>query len=319
MTLKRSPTLEHPGIIAVYDLGESEGLVYIALSYIDGETVSEKVAKRLLPIDEAVRIIRDAASALGHAHERGVIHRDVTGRNIMVAGDGRVFVLDFGLALAAGQSRVTTEDTALGTIYYMAPEVIHAQQADARTDLYGLGIVLYEALTGTFPFVADAPPAVFYLATNEQAVPPRVRRPEIPEALERVVLKAIARDPAGRYQSAADFIAGIDELSPRSIDHPATPAETNPSSVGLDRPPRGPCYIAVLPFEATDSPPDSISTSFAGRLGEVLSGALAGADGVRVVDSTELGRSPDPEDVATRLGRTCCCADTSGVKDPVCA
>ena len=204
--------LDHPGIVAVYDTGIAEGQVYIALAMIDGETVCERVSLGLPPVGEAVRIVRAAAEALGHAHAHGVIHRDVTGRNIMIARDGRVFVLDFGLALAAWESRVTTGEGALGTPFYMPPEALLAMPADARTDLYGLGIVLYEALTGVFPFPGDRPEAVFYSALHLPPIPPRDRRPELLADLERLVLKAIARDPADRYQTAEEFVAALDDL-----------------------------------------------------------------------------------------------------------
>src|SRR5439155_8359962 len=106
-----------------------------------GETVTDLAARRLMPVAEALRVAAAAADALGHAHARGVIHRDVTGRNIMVARDGRVIVLDFGLALAAGMTRLTTSETAMGTVAYMAPEVASGKAADERSDLYGLGVV----------------------------------------------------------------------------------------------------------------------------------------------------------------------------------
>ncbi len=140
--------LNHPGIVAVFDAGEVEGVAYIALSLVDGDTVSDLAARRLLPVAEAIRIVGQAADALAHAHEREVVHRDVTGRNIMVGRDGRVFVLDFGLARAAWESRVTTSDTPMGTAAYLAPEIVRGAEADARSDLYGLGVVFYEALTG---------------------------------------------------------------------------------------------------------------------------------------------------------------------------
>lgn len=204
--------LEHPGIVAIYDAGEADGTIYIALALIDGETLCQHVADRRIPITEAVRIVRAAAEAIGHAHARGVIHRDVTGRNIMIARDGRVLVLDFGLALAAWESRVTTGESILGTALYMAPEVMLGREADARADLYGLGVVLYETLTGSFPFAGDQPEAVFYSAPHLPPILPRELRPDLPADLERLVLKAIARDPADRYQTAHEFVAALDDL-----------------------------------------------------------------------------------------------------------
>jgi eukaryotic-like serine/threonine-protein kinase len=308
--------LDHPGVVAVYDTGEAEGLAYIALSLIDGETVSEMAARRLLPVAEAVRIVRDAAEALGHAHARGVIHRDVTGRNIMVARDGRVFVLDFGLALALWESRVTTTEAAMGTALYMAPEVILARKADARSDLYGLGVVLYEALTGTFPFAADQPQAVFYSATSLAPVPPRARRPEIPTALESIVLKAIARDPAVRYQNADELVA---ELRRVDLSEPAPELQRAESSIpggatngsGHASPEPSawshhghgdPLYLAVLPFESdAAADPEGACRALASRLGETVSSALA-KTAVHVVAPGDGPLPATPREVARQLG-----------------
>jgi tetratricopeptide (TPR) repeat protein/TolB-like protein len=308
--------LEHPGIVAVYETGEADGLSFIALQLVDGETLSEQVARRLLPIDEAVRIVTAVAEALAHAHARDVVHRDVTGRNIMVARDGRVFILDFGLALGAWQSRVTSSQTAVGTAHYMAPEVIQGGRADVRSDLYGLGVVLYEALTGTFPHSGEQPPAVFYSAMNLAPVPPRARRADLPEALQRVVLKAIARDPTERYQTAEDFLAALRVLDLGAGAAPATvlPRAPNPpaseSRAPHDRPsdvgPIGsaPTYLAVLPFEAVASTedPEGACATLASRLAETLSAALLDAPGIHVVPTTGDAPVGEPRQVAAALG-----------------
>lgn len=203
--------LDHPGIATVYEFGEAEGRTFIAFALIEGETLSARAARGAIPVSEAVGIVRAAAEAIAHAHARGVLHRDVTGRNVMIARDGRVFVLDFGLALAAGQSRLTSRETALGTVTTMAPEVLAGRPADERSDVYGLGVVLYEALTGTFPHVADRPEALFYTVQNEAPRSPRALRAEIPAALERVVLRALAREPEERYASAAALAEALRE------------------------------------------------------------------------------------------------------------
>src|SRR6185369_3762476 len=166
------------------------------------------------------------AEALGYAHEHGVIHRDVTGRNIMIGRDGRVHVLDFGLALAAWESRITSTETPMGTVPYMAPEVIRGLEADARTDLYGLGVVLYEMLTGTFPFTGEQSQTVLYAAANLAPVSPRTRRQEIPPDLDRFVLNAIARDPDARPQAADGFLAALRRLDLADDARAALPART---------------------------------------------------------------------------------------------
>lgn len=310
--------LDHHGIVAVYDSGETNGQVYIALSLIDGETLSERVARRLIAFDEAVRIVCAAAEALGHAHQRSVIHRDVTGRNIMLARDGRVIVLDFGLALAAWESRVTSTETTMGTAPYMAPEVMRGGEADARSDLYGLGIVLYEALTGAFPFVGEQPQAVFYAAMNLDPVPPRERRPELPPRLERVVMKAIARDPAERYQTAEEFIAALRGVTPSEpVPPPPGPVSSLesgltsgqgadvPSAIRASRDPsRAPIYLAVLPFEAIPSSgdPEGACATLASRLAESVSGALTRASGLRVVPPPTAPLPSEMREVARQVG-----------------
>lgn len=205
--------LDHPGIVAVYDAGETGEAIYIALALIDGETLAERLRRGPLAVAEALMIVRAAAEAIGHAHARSVIHRDVTSRNIMITKDERVVVLDFGLALAAWASRVTPGETIVGTAAYMAPEVMLGRKADARADVYGLGVVLYEALTGAFPHVGDGPQAAFYSTPHLSPTPPRERRTDLSSAVEDVVLKAIARDPDDRFQTAEEFVSALDHLS----------------------------------------------------------------------------------------------------------
>lgn len=305
--------LDHPGIIAVHDFGQSDGHTFMALAYVDGETVSELAASRLLAFDEAVRIIAAAADGIGHAHERQVIHRDVTGRNIMVARDGRVIVLDFGLALAAWESRVTTTEVATGTVPYMAPEVIQGRSADARSDIYGLGVVLYEAVTGAFPFPGEHGQAVMYAATKLDPVPPSDRRPELPPALEAIIRKAIARDAAARFQSAGEFAAAL-----RAADLGAPPVgdasggprvrttQESEAPTASDAPPRAAAaiYLAVVPFTVSESNPEPAGTValLAARIEERVRFALAGAPGLRVVEPLGAIPTDEPREVARSQG-----------------
>jgi serine/threonine-protein kinase len=215
---RAASALDHPGIATVYDAGEADGLVYIALQYVDGETVGDRVIRGRLPIAEAAHVARCAAESIGHAHSRGVLHRDITARNIMVARDGRVLVVDFGLALPEGKTRLTTTGAAMGTAAYMAPEVAQGGKADRRTDVYGLGVVLYEMLTGTLPFTGERSEALLYAVVHEPAEPPSKRRSEVPPTLDRIVLKALAKDPANRYPSAELLAADL-----RAFEHGDAP------------------------------------------------------------------------------------------------
>jgi serine/threonine-protein kinase len=204
--------LEHPGSATVHEAGEADGLVYIAMQLVDGETLSDLAARGPLPVAEAVRIATSAAEALAHAHTRGVLHRDISARNIMVHRDGRVVVVDFGLALPEGQPRLTQSTAAMGTVAYMSPEVALGKRADRRSDLYGLGVVLYELLTGTLPFEAEQPQALLYATVHAAVEPPSARRGDVPAELDRVVLKALAKDPARRYQTADELAADLRTL-----------------------------------------------------------------------------------------------------------
>ncbi|MEE9270669.1 MAG: protein kinase [Candidatus Krumholzibacteria bacterium] len=218
--------LHHSGIATVYDAGEEDDRVYIAMQFIDGKTVAARIGEGTVSISEATRIAREACEALGHAHSGGVLHRDVTARNIMTAEDGHVVIVDFGLALPEGASRLTRSGVAIGTTAYLAPEVLRGEKSDQRSDIYGLGVVLYEMLTGKLPFIAERHEAVSYMAVHEDAKPPSQHRVEIDTELDRMVLKALAKDPAERYQTSQEFEADLRAIrgeSPRvDTDAPVT-------------------------------------------------------------------------------------------------
>jgi len=306
--------LDHPGIVAVHDSGETEGVVWLAMDLVDGETLAERIAHRLMPVDEAARVACAVAAALSHAHARGVVHRDVTPRNIMVARDGRVLVLDFGLALVEGQSRVTTSQTTLGTISYMSPEVATGQGADARSDLYGLGVLLYEALTGAPPFTGDRPEAVLYAIAHLEPAHPRTRRPEIPEALERIVLRAMARRPEDRHAHAEDLAADLRALlaapgeAAAAGTEGAAPARAPCAEDTLVTSPGTPVYLAVLPFTTPDASgaEDGATSAFGRGLAGTVAAALAGLPGLRVIPPAAAQPPPDlsPPELAQRLGAT---------------
>lgn len=310
--------LDHPGIVDVYDFGEQDGTAYIAFALVEGETLSVRASRSLLPIPEAVRIVSQTAAALAHAHARGVVHRDVTGRNVLLANDGRVFLVDFGLALAAGQTRLTTTDTALGTVTYMAPEILSSGPADTRSDVYSIGVVLYEALTGAFPFVADRPEVLFYRVVNGRPRSPSDLRPDIPPDLERFVIRALDPDPRERPEDASRFLADLREVDLAVTDSRPQERAPRPASgsqpAGRRRrasdhgPGDAPTYLAVLPFE--DPPESNGGDGGLGLLGrglaETLSSVLAATPGVRVIPparTVSRGEAvEDPEGTARRLG-----------------
>ncbi|HEV8421359.1 MAG TPA: Stk1 family PASTA domain-containing Ser/Thr kinase [Actinomycetota bacterium] len=198
--------LSHPGIVAVYDTGSDGTVHFIVMEYITGRTLADILDEGgALPSDRAIGIAGAVASALAHAHEKGIVHRDVKPGNIMLTPAGEVKVMDFGIARAVSSGTFTSTASVLGTATYFAPEQARGEPVDARTDLYALGVVLYEMLTGRPPFTADSPVAVAYKHVREEPLPPSRLNPGIGPALEAVVLMAMAKDRAARYQTAQEL------------------------------------------------------------------------------------------------------------------
>ena len=201
--------LSHPNIVAVHDRGHDDGHWYLVMEYVRGETLKHRVRRegRLAP-HEAASIAGDLLAALQAAHERHIVHRDVSAQNVLLADDGRVKVADFGIA-RIGASALTRSGMMMGTCHYISPEQARGLPADERSDVYGAGVVLYEMLTGRVPFAADSDVAVALKHVEEPPPRPRDLEPGVPAALEGVVLRALAKDPAERYQTAAAFAAAL--------------------------------------------------------------------------------------------------------------
>jgi eukaryotic-like serine/threonine-protein kinase len=206
--------LNHPNVVSVYDTGADNGTNYIVMEYVEGRTLADFISRggRLAPM-KAVEIAEKIADALAAAHAQGVIHRDIKPANIMVTRDGVVKVMDFGIARLT-TSKETIEQTAavLGTAAYLSPEQAQGQPVDARTDVYSLGCVLYEMLTGGAPFTGDTAVAIAYKHVQETPAPPSSKNPELSPALDAVVMRALAKNPANRYQTAADFRDDLERL-----------------------------------------------------------------------------------------------------------
>jgi serine/threonine-protein kinase len=213
---QNAAALNHPAIVAVYDTGEAETtagpLPYIVMEYVDGVTLRDIVhTDGPMPPRRAIETIADACQALNFSHQHGIIHRDVKPANIMISKTGAVKVMDFGIARAIADSghNVTQTAAVIGTAQYLSPEQARGDSVDARSDVYSLGCVLYEILTGQPPFVGDSPVAVAYQHVREDPVPPSERHQGISPELDAVVLKALAKNPENRYQTAAEMRADL--------------------------------------------------------------------------------------------------------------
>ena len=209
---QNAAALNHPAIVAVYDTGEAETptgpLPYIVMEYVDGITLRDIVKDDgPMPIRRAIEVIADSCQALNFSHQHGIIHRDVKPANIMISKTGAVKVMDFGIARAVSDAGVSVTQTAavIGTAQYLSPDQARGETVDARSDVYSLGCVLYELLTGEPPFVGDSPVAVAYQHVREDPVAPSKHNPEIPPGLDSVVLKALSKNPDNRYQNAAEM------------------------------------------------------------------------------------------------------------------
>ncbi|MEV4064911.1 Stk1 family PASTA domain-containing Ser/Thr kinase [Nonomuraea dietziae] len=209
-------SLNHPAVVAVYDTGEdtSEGapVPYIVMEYVDGRTLRDllRADRRLLP-ERAVELVDGILRALDYSHRGGIVHRDIKPANVMITRNGDVKVMDFGIARAMADSAATMTQTAqvIGTAQYLSPEQARGERVDARSDIYSTGCVLYELLTGQPPFTGDSPVAIAYQHVREEPIPPSQIDPEIPKWADAIVLKAMAKDPAHRYQGAGEMRADI--------------------------------------------------------------------------------------------------------------
>ena len=206
--------LSHPNIVAVYDVSRSSDFEYIVMELIDGITLKQYMQKKGNKLNwrEALHFITQIVKALGHAHSRGIIHRDIKPHNIMVLRDGSVKVADFGIARVASGGHSTLTQEALGSVHYISPEQARGSHIDARSDLYSAGVVLYEMITGRLPFEGDTPVSVAIQHINSIPLSPREIDPSIPEALEAITMRAMAPNPDNRYPSADAMLADLEEF-----------------------------------------------------------------------------------------------------------
>ncbi|KQO04522.1 Stk1 family PASTA domain-containing Ser/Thr kinase [Paenibacillus sp. Leaf72] len=203
--------LSHPNVVSIYDVGQEEDTHYIVMEYIEGSNLNEIIVERApLQADESVRIAIQICDALGHAHQNHIIHRDIKPHNILIGKNGRVKVTDFGIARAVTSSTITQTGSVLGSVHYFSPEHAKGVSTGEKSDLYSLGIVLYQMLTGNLPFLGESPISVALKHLQDTFEEPRVVNPHIPQSVENVILRAMRKNPGERYHSAQEMLNDLE-------------------------------------------------------------------------------------------------------------
>jgi eukaryotic-like serine/threonine-protein kinase len=326
--------LNHPRIVSVFDAGLADGTPYLVMEYVEGRTLAEELADhgRLAP-EQAASIAAGIAEALTAAHAAGVIHRDVKPANVLLLDGDEVKVADFGIAKAAEEDTITNPSAVVGSAPYLSPEQARGGSADARSDLYGLGVVLYEMLVGRPPFEADSPVAMAFKHLEEEPEPPSSVESGIPPELDRVVMTALAKDPADRYGSAGAFLVALQgfaegpDTAPLAAVAPsadqvdtfaAAPAPSGRSRwlvravvvlVGLV------AAVAALTLWTTTRSPGRAPGGEENPLPSVSPASLPGA-GTSTPASPGVSPSSDPEDERESGGGDASGGGTSGSSDP---
>src|SRR5579875_500673 len=285
--------LNHPNIVSIFDRGYAEDTYYIAMEYLDGRTLKELIVRNgPTPIPIAIDYARQVLAAIAFAHRHGVVHRDIKPHNVVVGKDGRLKVTDFGIA-RSGASQMTEAGSIVGTAQYLSPEQARGAPVDPRSDLYSLGIVLYEMLTGKVPFTGDTPVEIAMKHLSQVPEPPSELRPEVPHDLDAIVMRALAKDPDQRYASAEEMDADLARVARGvAVSRETEEAMTQVlSGVGVAAsqtmvqrprapivaPPAPPVYRAPTPYYDYEEAPRGRSVwPWLLALGLILAGAAGG-------------------------------------------
>ncbi|WP_017814697.1 Stk1 family PASTA domain-containing Ser/Thr kinase [Paenibacillus shenyangensis] len=204
-------SLSHPNVVSIYDVGQEDDIHYIVMEYVNGQNLNEIIKERApLPVEEAVRVATQICDALEHAHHNQIIHRDIKPHNILIGRNGRVKVTDFGIARAVTSTTITQTGSVIGSVHYFSPEHAKGVTTGEKSDLYSLGIVLYQMLTGRLPFQGESPISVALKHLQDEFEDPRLINPLIPQSVENIILKSMRKNPAERYHSAHDMLTDLD-------------------------------------------------------------------------------------------------------------
>jgi serine/threonine protein kinase/tetratricopeptide (TPR) repeat protein len=284
---KSAAALNHPNILNVYDIDEQDGELFFAMEYVEGNTLRQYMKKLTtaggVPVNQALAWTEQVARGLKAAHDKNIVHRDIKSENIMLDAAGNLKIMDFGLAKLRTGAGITRTGTSLGTLSYMSPEQAEGSSADQRSDIWSLGVVLYELLTGELPFKAEHEAALLYLIVNEEPPVPSQLDRKIPNRVDVLVRKMLMKDPSKRFQSADDLLRGIEE----------TRGDVEKSSANV-----GKKALAVLPFENIGS--EKENEYFSDGLTEELIANLSRLKNVRVVSrNTTMSYKGTKKDIRT--------------------
>ncbi|UCH84598.1 MAG: protein kinase [Candidatus Latescibacterota bacterium] len=285
--------LDHPNICTIYEFDEDGEHVFMAMAFIDGEDLKRKIKNGHLSLETTIDYATQIARGLEAAHKKGVIHRDIKSANIMITEDGQVKITDFGLARIVGSKEISKATMSIGTAAYMAPEQGRREKADHRTDIWALGVVMYEMLTGELPFTGDYDAAVVYSVINEPPRPLRELNRDVPDDIQQIVERAMAKRPDNRYQDAASMIVHLE--SPSKVvtlePLPGSDADEGPKAVG----------IAVLPFADVSQKKDQ--DYLCDGIAEEIINHLAQVEGLHVVARTSAFSFKDKNEDIREIGR----------------
>jgi len=291
---KAAASLNHPNICTVHAIEEVEGDLFIAMELVDGENLRTRIRAGALDVDDALSIASQTADGLAAAHRRGIVHRDIKPANIVVTPDGLVKIMDFGLARRPGAAQLTRAGTTVGTVAYMSPEQARGDAVDYRTDLWSLGVVLYEMVAGRRPFRGDHDQAVIYSILNDEPEPASTVQSVVPAALDSVIHTLLSKNAANRCRSAAETAADLKRLA-TTAGAPTAMLETGGQ--------RQASSIAVMPF--ADMSPNGDQEYFCDGMSEEIINELTGVRGLRVIARTSAfsfkGKSEDIREIGRKL------------------